>query len=241
MRSFQSDTGTVHPGQGSGVGNIQLAIWYAPTAITGLVLCVISGSLLHLIHGKILLMISGLAWIAAPLLLAVWSYPVRYWSVVLPSMICATLGIDLTYTLSLVFMSNAEPRRYQGLCGAVCSILVNLGISFSLSISEMVKRKAETERQNSMVAASTLAPTTKSFQVINWTYRAAFLYATVSAAVGFTVCLLFIRISPAMGKKTVDEEQASPETPESEASTLVGEREEQRQSADSAVQMGEYK
>jgi len=184
-------------------------------------------------------MISGLAWIAAPLLLAVWPYPVGYWSVVLPSMICATLGIDLTYTLSLVFMSNAEPQRYQGLCGAVCSILVNLGISFSLSISEMVKRKAETGRQSAMAAASTPATTTESFQAINWSYRAAFMYATASAALGFIVCVLFVRFSRSMGPKTADVEQASPDPSESEASTFVGEREEQRQSADTAAQTEE--
>lgn len=192
---LQSDTGTTTSDQLSGV---TLALWYAPTAIGGLVLCVVGSRLIHLIPIQGLLLVSGLAWIAAPLLLAVSPLPLNYWAAVFPSMLCATLGIDLTYTITCVFFSSVQPLQFQGLAGAVCSILVNLAMSFALPISEVVKGLA----REGMPANSKAADQT------NWGIQAALIYGAASAGLGFFIALFFVRISRRVVRaKPTDEER----------------------------------
>ncbi|CAK3931832.1 Drug resistance [Lecanosticta acicola] len=214
---FQSENAT---GVEGGVRGLTLAAWYTPTAIGGLLLCVVGGALLHIVPTMILLLISGLAWIAAPLLLALCPLPVSYWAFVMPSMVCATLGIDLTFTISIVFLSSVQPLRYQGLAGAVSSILVNLAMSFSLSISEIVSKSAASD----IVVPNIPGPDADAAlaRQETWGYQTAFIYAAASAGLGLIICVLFVRISRSVVQskpvesKPVDEERPRPS---SEAST----------------------
>ncbi|PIA89636.1 Drug resistance protein [Cercospora beticola] len=215
---FSNATAT---GTANGVHGLTLAAWYTPTAIGGLILCVAGGALLHVIPIMILLIISGIAWIGAPLLLAMAPLPVHYWSFVMPSMLCATIGIDLTFTISCVYLSAVSPLRYQGLAGAVSSILVNLAMSFSLSISEIVAVKAE----SAVVVPDYASPAEQMVfadQKAIRGYKYAFIYAAASAGCGLLIAMLFVRISRSVvqKKKTLDLE-GDGTRPSSEVSTLV--------------------
>ena len=218
---FQSPNGSTGA-EGSGLSGMTLALWYTPTAIGGIVLCIVGGSLMHIVPIMVLLLLSAFAWIAAPLLFAVAPLPLEYWSYVVPSMLCATIGIDLTFTISIVFFSSVQPLRYQGLSGAICSILVNLAMSFALSISEIVMKKAEsTIKLDDGPSAGERSPADQS---INWGFRATFVYAAASGGVGLLICILFVRISRSVVRaQPADEER---QRPTSSDSTLVGEGDE---------------
>ncbi|KAI5362823.1 Putative major facilitator superfamily, MFS transporter superfamily [Septoria linicola] len=214
--SSPSATGTI-----DGIQGLTLAAWYTPTAIGGLILCVVGGALLHIIPIMVLLIVSGLAWMGAPLLLAMAPLPMHYWSFVMPSMLCATIGIDLTFTISVVYLSSVSPLRYQGLAGAVSSILVNLAMSFSLSISEIVAVKAE----SAIIIPDTASPADQILLAdlqANRGYKYAFIYAAASAGAGLLIAVLFVRISRAVvqERKTIDLEDGGTR-PSSEVSTLV--------------------
>ncbi|KAF2164900.1 hypothetical protein M409DRAFT_67605 [Zasmidium cellare ATCC 36951] len=206
---FQSPELTGTP---NGIQGVTLAAWYTPTAIGGLLLCALSGAILHRAPVMLLFFISALAWIGAPLLLALCPLPVNYWAFVMPSMLCATIGIDLTYTVSVVFLTAVSPQRYQGLAGAVGSILINLAMSFSLSISEIVAKKAESD----VVVPAPSSPDYEeaSFRHISWPFQAAFIYAAVSAGAGLIISIFFVRISLPNPER--------PRSSPSEADTLVG-------------------
>ncbi|KAK0944133.1 hypothetical protein LTR29_004265 [Friedmanniomyces endolithicus] len=214
---FQSPTGVTK--YEWGVQGIELAIWYTPTAVGGLILCVVGASLLRVVRMEILMLLSGLAWIAAPLLLAVCPRPLNYWAVVVPSMLCATCGIDVTYTVSLVHISSTQPKKYQGLCGAMCSIMINLGMAFALPISEIIQMKAGMA-YNCDYSSRTPESMACLDNAINWRYEAMFLYAAASAGLGFIVCILFVRFPRTAAKdKPADEER--PRETSSESPTLV--------------------
>ena len=215
---FQSPTGVTGDGPG-GISGHQLALWYLPTAVGGLILCVVGSSLMHTVPIMILLLLSAMAWVAAPLLLALAPLPLGYWSFVLPSMLCATIGIDLTFTISAVYFSAVQPFKYQGLSGAMCSSLVNLAMSFALSISEIVMKKA---------SGDDVLPSPST----NWGYQATFIYATGSAGVGLFVCVLFVRISrTVVQKREVDDREAqlAPTYSESTLVAVVCEQEEENE------------
>ncbi|KAF2716009.1 putative major facilitator superfamily transporter, partial [Polychaeton citri CBS 116435] len=204
---FKSSAAT---GREHEIGGLELALWYTPTAIGGILFCVISGALLHIVPIKALLLLSGAAWIGAPLVLALCPTPLNYWSTVLPSTVCATLGIDLTFTVSIVFLSSVQPLRYQALAGAVCSILVNLAMSFGLPISEIVSQRADGLAVDLQHGLS------------NWKYKTTFIYAAASAGLGFIICLVFVNISRSVVSESVVEEDNS-DGMSSRVSTLVEE------------------
>ena len=192
-----------------------LSLYYTPMAIGGIVFCVVGSSLLHIVPIKLLLLISGLAWIAAPLIFAVGPVPLHYWSEVLPSMICGTLGIDLTFTIAAIFLSSSQPLKFQGVAGAVSSILVNLAMSFSLPISLIVKEAAAAH-----VASDTIDSKVGSTL---WGFRAAFIYGAASAACGLVVVILFVKISRSVfsGEKQDDDEEARQEVSSSASSAFA--------------------
>lgn len=223
MASFVAPTVTEDP---DSIKGIMLSLWYTPMAVGGIVFCVIGGSLLHIVPIKILLILSGLAWIGAPLVFAVGPIPLTYWSEVLPSMICGTLGIDLTFTIATIFLSSSQPLKFQGVAGAVSSILVNLAMSFSLPISLIVKEAATAHALNGTFTDNDMNPTV-------WGFRAAFIYGAASAAIGLLVCVFCVGVSRSVvsGKKQkVDDER--PRLSSSTASESIPDDETRRLQAD---------
>ncbi|KAF1816584.1 putative MFS multidrug transporter [Eremomyces bilateralis CBS 781.70] len=157
---------------------ITMAVWYSPMAIGGFIISIVGGLLCDVVPAFYLLLVSGLAWIGAPLLLAIGSnVTTSYWPFIFPSTICSTLGIDLTFTVSAIFLASVQPDKFQGLAGAVSSVTVNLGIAVAVSLSD-IARRIGTEKFYTSVA---------SYQVVFW-------FATLLAGIGFAITLLFVRI-----------------------------------------------
>jgi MFS family permease len=194
---------------------VTLALWYLPMAIAGLVCCILVEPLLHAVHMKMLLLITALLWIAGPVILAVSPLPLNYWANAFPSVICATAGINLTFTISIVYLTAVQPSESQGLCGAMCSIFLGLAFAFSLPIGQIVMTKVS--GTNWMIDApideAAYDGDDRSSMILG--YRAAFTYAAVSAGLGLILCLFGVSIPKALraGKEDdkSDDEQRSDE------------------------------
>jgi MFS family permease len=83
-----------------GASPLQVVAWYVPMALGGCIISTFGGFILHLLPGTVLILIAGVAWIVAPLLFAIAPEGANYWAYVFPSMICATMGIDITFNVS---------------------------------------------------------------------------------------------------------------------------------------------
>ncbi|OQO00224.1 hypothetical protein B0A48_14011 [Cryoendolithus antarcticus] len=207
---FSSEIVTGVPG---GMQGIALSIWYTPLVIGGIVLCVLNGWLSHRFHLEIILILSGLAWVGAPLIFAAVPFPLHYWYEVLPSMLFAALGIDLTYTATTIALSSSQPQKYQGIAGAVTSILVNLAMSFSLPISLIVQHYATIDMPIDTVE--------QAQQATLWGYKMAFVYGAASAGMGLLIAVVFMGRPWWERKKGEDEDvEMRPRRP-LEATTLV--------------------
>jgi hypothetical protein len=171
-----------------------LALWYLPMAIAGLVCCVTVEPLLRSVHLKTLLVLTSCIWIAAPTILAASPLPLHYWASAFPSVLCATVGINLTFTISMVYLTAVQPAELQGLCGAMCSIFLGLAFAFSLPIGQIIMTK--TSGRNWM----TVAPETRSVyggdnrRSMTLGFRAAFVYAAISAGLGLCLCVFGVNV-----------------------------------------------
>lgn len=180
------------------VTGLRSVAWYAPMAVGGLVLATVGGFTLHLLSGKVALLVSGLGYLLSVVLFA--TIPVdhpNYWAYVFPAMLGATLGVDVTYGVSNIFITTSLPKHRQGLAGAVINSVLFLGMSFFLGFADMIESGTNVEPAG--------------------TYRAAFWLATGAALVSLIVIALFVHIGKAKSDLTVDERAACTTT---EANTI---------------------
>lgn len=188
---------------------VTLALWYLPMAIAGLICCVTVEPLLNAFHMKLLLIITACIWIAAPTILAASPLPLSYWANVFPSVLCTTAGINLTFTVSMVYLTAVQPAELQGLCGAMCSIFLGLAFAFSLPIGQIIMTKVS--GRNWMIDApkelSAYDEDDRQSMVLG--YRAAFIYAAVSAGVGLVLCVFGVSVPRAskIGKRKLAEDE----------------------------------
>ncbi|TKX23018.1 MFS transporter-like protein 80 [Elsinoe australis] len=118
------------------------AAWFTPLCLGGMVLALIGGVVLHLLSGQMLLIVSGVGSLASVLLFALIpddgrSNTFLYWAFIFPSMILGTIGVDIAFNVTNVFITTSLPARHQAIGGAMINSLLYLGIAFWLGVGEL--------------------------------------------------------------------------------------------------------
>jgi MFS family permease len=170
-----------------GASPLQVVAWFGPMALGGCIIATFGGFVLHLLPGTILIVISGISWIVAPLLFAIAPQGALYWAYIFPSMICATIGIDITFNVSNIFITTSLPRKQQGLAGAVIMLLLHLGIAVMLGFADIV---------NTYTVASL---------GMRRSYHAVFWFEVACASAALVILVLFVKIKKAESELMVDE------------------------------------
>lgn len=122
-----------------GASPLQVVAWCVPLFIGGLILATSEGFLLHIIPGYYLLILSGIGALGAQLLLALIPEGGNYWAWLLPAMILATIGIDLSITLMMVFVTTAQPIARQGLAGGLVNSVLQLGMALFVGLADIIR------------------------------------------------------------------------------------------------------
>ena len=126
-----------------GVSALQTAVWFAPMAAGGIILATVGGFTLHLLPGRILLLVSACGFLACCLLFALVPLHATYWAFIFPAMIGSTIGVDITFIVSNVFITTNVARERQGIAGALINSLLFVGISFFLGIADLAVAEDE--------------------------------------------------------------------------------------------------
>lgn len=119
---------------------LEIAIWYIPLGIAGIVLSIVEGFILHLIPGGILLIVSACGALGSQLLFAL--LPMRgwsYWAFIFPATILSTIGIDLSTILMTVFITTKLPQKQQGLGGGLLNSALQLGVAVVLGVADIMQ------------------------------------------------------------------------------------------------------
>ena len=167
---------------------LQVTAWFVPMSITGVLISVAGGWVLHLLPGTLLMLLGGLGWCLTSLLFALAPEGANYWAYVFPAMIGATMGIDITFNVANVFISTSLSLARQGLAGALISSLVYLAIAFWLAFADV------TQTQTVHLGLK------KSYQAVFW-------FQLACAVAALVIFLVFVRIGEAKGQLTVDERE----------------------------------
>ena len=173
-----------------GASPLQVVGWYVPLALGGCLISTFGGLILHLLPGTILVIIAGTSWIIAPLLFAIAPVGASYWTHTFPAMICATVGIDVTFNITTILITTSLPRRQQGLAGAVIMLLLHLGIAICLGFADIVNTLT-LERLGARLS-----------------YHAVFWLGVGFAGAALLILVLFVKIKKAESEMTVEEREA---------------------------------
>ncbi|KAJ8107950.1 hypothetical protein ONZ43_g6575 [Nemania bipapillata] len=60
-----------------------------------------------------------------------------YWAYVFPAMLAGTIGVDIMFNVTNVYITTAMPRRLQATAGALINSFLYLGIAFWLGIGDL--------------------------------------------------------------------------------------------------------
>lgn len=126
-----------------GAGPLQMVAWYTPMAIGGVILAISEGLLLAIVSGRVLLILSGCGALGAQLLLALVPVGGNYWAYIFPSMILGTMGIDLSITLVMVFVTTQLPLVRQGLAGGFVNSVLQLGMAITIGLTDIIRVNTE--------------------------------------------------------------------------------------------------
>ncbi|KAF4473050.1 drug resistance [Fusarium albosuccineum] len=117
---------------------LQAAVWFAPLPGWGLVLALTGGFVLHKISCRTLMIISNVGFLISAILFATipeqrHSTTYTYWAYVFPSMLFATIGIDIAFKVTIMYFAKALARRLHAAGGA----LLFYGIAFWMGVGEL--------------------------------------------------------------------------------------------------------
>lgn len=127
-----------------------------------------------------------MAIIVNSLLFAIMPKNPSYWPWVFPAMCCATIAVDIIFTVASIFFTTSMPSKQQGFAGALTNVLFQLGIAVMLGFADVV-------------AANT------RYQSEKQSYKDAFWLEMACGAAALVVFMGFVRIRAATSDKTADE------------------------------------
>ncbi|KAI1506288.1 membrane transporter [Biscogniauxia marginata] len=168
------------------------AVWFTPMAIGGMIIALVGGAVLHRIPGTVLLTLSGAGFVVCSFLFALIPGNPNYWAWIFPAMACITLGVDISFNVSGIFITTNFPQHQQGLAGACINGLVFLGMSFFLGWADF-------------------AVGSRSHDGEGESFKVAFWFAAACGCVVMLLVLAFIRIGRAKSDLTVDEKHQNQE------------------------------
>ncbi|TKA32322.1 hypothetical protein B0A54_14473 [Friedmanniomyces endolithicus] len=162
--------------------------WYVPMAIGGCLLATLGGLILHRIPAVVLMAITGLAIIIDSLLFALAPTNANYWAWFFPSVICATVAVDLIFNVANIFLSTSMPARQQGLAGALANVIPQFAIALMLGFADIVVTGTAQQGQRQ-------------------SYRNAFWLELACGATALVIFMGFVRIERAKSDYTADEKE----------------------------------
>ncbi|KAF2230368.1 integral membrane protein [Viridothelium virens] len=117
---------------------IQTSIRFLPSVITGVLVNVIIGFVIHRIRANWIVFIAVAVTSLAPLLLALCNPSWTYWACAFLASCLLPAGADALFTISNLLITAAFPSETQGLAGGVFNTVSQIGKSVGLSLAQVI-------------------------------------------------------------------------------------------------------
>ncbi|KAL7625930.1 multidrug-resistance type transporter aminotriazole resistance [Parahypoxylon ruwenzoriense] len=165
----------------------------SPATVSGLCAALFTGYMLHRLRPPIVMTLSLISFTVGMVILATCPVNQIYWGQTFVSVVVMPWGMDMSFPAATLILSDAVPRRNQGIAASLVNTVVNYSISLGLGFAGTV----ETQVNN---GGGTRADILRG-------YRGAFYMAVGLAGLGVAVCIAFL-LKTARQKTAVGREGA---------------------------------
>ncbi|RYP12697.1 hypothetical protein DL765_007197 [Monosporascus sp. GIB2] len=162
---------------------------FSPVAISGAVAAILTGALMHRMGPPLVMLCALLAFTVGAVLIATMPVGQTYWAQTFVATLIAPFGMDMSFPAATLILSDAMPRRHQGIAASLVSTVVNYSISIALGF-------AGTVDVNVNNGGLTKADVLKG-------YRGGLYMAISLAGFGVAICVAFLVKTNTQRKKLV--------------------------------------
>ncbi|KAK9447550.1 major facilitator superfamily domain-containing protein [Limtongia smithiae] len=109
-----------------------------PQNLSGMLTCFVAANIMHVVPGRIIMVIAMVAFLIGALLWATQPYGMSYWAMTFPALIVVPIGCDLAYNVASQFAMSVVPPALKSTAGGVFVVMTQLAASVGVAASTAV-------------------------------------------------------------------------------------------------------
>ena len=113
--------------------------WYSTNAVSGAGAAILTGLFLDRVGPPLAMVLALLAYVVGTILLATAPVDQIYWAQSFLCLLVIPFGMDISFPAATVILSNAVPRKNQGIGASLVNTVVNFSISLGLGFAGVVE------------------------------------------------------------------------------------------------------
>ncbi|KAF3918744.1 hypothetical protein AA313_de0210233 [Arthrobotrys entomopaga] len=172
---------------------------YLPQVFGGFLVNLFAAFTLHIIPGKLLLIVGMIAFTGSSLLFALQPAHITYWAMSFPSLCLSVVGADLVYMVSNLFVTESVPNNLKSTAGAVFNTVISLANTIGLGAGAAVANSVANKGPN---------PGESEEDFLVRTFQSAYWFATGATILGTILCF-FVKVGRQGHEKPGDVEDSS--------------------------------
>lgn len=120
---------------------INVALFFIPNMICGIIATYIVSKTLHLVPGHWILIAGMVANTMGPVFFIPQTPNTTYWALSMPGIALVTFGPDLTFAAASIFITSNVPRSFQGSAGSLLVTIQNLSAAIVTAIGDTIGKE----------------------------------------------------------------------------------------------------
>ncbi|KAK9494374.1 major facilitator superfamily-domain-containing protein [Lipomyces doorenjongii] len=203
-----------------GASAILTTAYLIPQAVSGILVNVLVAYTLHIIPGRIFMVIAMAAFVISALLWALQPIYLTYWAMAFPAICLSVLGADISFNVANMHILSAVPAELQSSASGILNTVKQIAVSIGLAASSTIVKTAADK-----------SPSDGATRLYD-SYRAAFWFAVGVSGIGL-LGSLFLKVGT-QGSKRKDNANDTPQDTENPENAENAENTENAENAENA-------
>ncbi|KAF1989118.1 aminotriazole resistance protein [Aulographum hederae CBS 113979] len=117
---------------------LKVAVYLLPMAITGIIVNIAAGLLLHKVSNRLLMGIGALSYAISFLLWALHKTGDSYWAFLFPGLTLCVVGADLEFNVANMYVMSSLPKDQQSIAGSIFQTITKLCVAIGMGAATAI-------------------------------------------------------------------------------------------------------
>ncbi|GLI77944.1 hypothetical protein PoHVEF18_006241 [Penicillium ochrochloron] len=131
---------------------LDITVRLLPMVVSGVLVNVICGLILHRVSNKLLTGVGALAYSASFLILSFMKEDAIYWAYIFPALVLVVVGADIQFNVTNMYVMSSLPPNQQSIAGGIFNTVSKLCNNLGLGIATSVNSSVASQMTASMPA-----------------------------------------------------------------------------------------